>query len=151
MAMSARADDAVRVPQDGIGATSQPRLVQGTLATELGLVSSSRRTPVRRSNPHESSFGFVSMRMHQESERANAERAVRDREYRAALKKQVISEGLAKVHMKNSVRDERLLNEELKRREHDRLKAIRDEKVLQLRAEGVREARIALLSNMPVH
>jgi hypothetical protein len=121
---------------------------QGTLATEIGLVSSSRRRPFRRAEPHASSFGFVSRRMHEESERSASERVARAVQHNAAIREQSASDRLSRQRNKDDARVERMLQEELNRREKDRLDAIREEKMSQLRAEGVKDTHIALLAKM---
>ena len=123
---------------------------QGMLATEIGLVSSSLRRAARRAEPHASSFGFVSRRMHEESERSASERAARAVQHSAAIREQSISDRLSRQRNKDDARVQRMLQEELNRKEQDRLEAIREEKISQLRAEGVKDTHIALLAKMAV-
>jgi hypothetical protein len=123
------------------------------MAAQLGLVApaASRRRPVSRPQAHESGYGFIARIMHEKSEREEQRRALRHRQYGADLREQAREEGKKRELRRENASIERRLEEELRKREGERLRAIRDEKISQLRAEGVKEARVALLAKMSVH
>jgi len=135
-------------------------LVQGVLASELGLVApaASRRGPIIRPNSQDleragyldTAFGYVSSKLHHEAEQTLEKRAVRERQYRVALQEQASQERQAKARSKTDATADRKLESELRRIELEKLIKIRDVKLRQLEADGVKQEHRALLAKMPL-
>ena len=151
--------------------------VQGVLSSEIGLVApaASRRGPVIRPNVQDitsafptsgradvylaqeraaggrdSAFGFVSLSLHEESERAQHARAARKEQYRRDLTAQVSQDRLRKVgeQRQKAAGADQQLGSELKHLERERVECIRQRMLREAEAEGINPAYLQGIARM---